>query len=128
MIQFAGSGLSQGRGGLLLQRGLGEFNDDEERGVVRRGDVGDDFAIQFALGSFQALDEAAVSDASFAGGGVDTSLPEIAEGALFHATIAISVLTTMIHGVGSVAIQFGAFEAKAFSRLQHTIAAFAGGW
>jgi hypothetical protein len=36
-------------------------------------------------------------------------------------------LPAMIDGIGGVAIELGAFEAKAFGSLQHPPAAFAGG-
>jgi hypothetical protein len=41
--------------------------------------------------------------------------------------IAVGVLPAVIHGVGGVAIELGALEAEAFRRLQHAVAAFAGG-
>ena len=56
--------LGQNGAGLVLQRVLGNVDDFEERGVVGRGEIRNDLAVEFALGGNQALDETAVSDAS----------------------------------------------------------------
>ena len=62
-----------------------------------------------------------------AGGGVDARLPEIPEGALLSAAVAISVLTPVIDGIGGVAIKFRAAHPEAFGSPDHSGAAFAGG-
>ena len=62
--------LGQNRAGLVLQRVLRDVDDFKERGVVGRGEIRNDLAVEFNFGGNQAFDEAAVSDASGAGGGV----------------------------------------------------------
>ncbi len=121
-----GSGLRD-FGRLGLERVLRELDQLTERNRVRRREIGNDFPVEFALGGLQPFDEATVSNPGCAGRGVDARLPEVTERALLDATIAIGVLPTVIHGIGGVAIKFGAFEAKAFGRLQHTVATFSGG-
>ena len=120
--------LSLGQNGtrLGLERVLREVHDFEERGAVGRGEIGNDFAIKFALGGNQTFDETAVSNASFARGGVDARLPEIAINALLRAAIAVGVLTAVVNGVGRVAVKFGTFETEAFGSRQHSLTAFTG--
>jgi len=103
----------QNGAGLVLQRVLGDVDDFEERGVVGRSEIRNDLAVEFALGSNQAFDETAVSDASGARGGVDARLPEVTIDAFLRAAIAVGVLSAVIDGVGRVAVKFGALEAIA---------------
>jgi len=112
--------------GLGLQRVLRDVHDFKERGVVGRGEIGNDLAVELALGGNQAFDETAVSDTSGARGGIDARLPEIAIDALLGAAVAVGVLTTVIHGVGRVAVKFGALEAEALRGCQHSSTTFAG--
>ena len=118
--------LGQNGAGLVLERVLRDIHDFKECGVVGRSEIRNDFAVEFALRGDQAFDEAAVGDAGFAGGGIDARLPEVAVNALFCAAIALGVLPAVIHGVGSVAVKFGALEAEALGRRQHPFATFAG--
>ena len=116
-----------GLGRFGLERALSKLHQFPEGRGIRGREIGDDLPVKRALGGLQSFDEAAISNARSARGGVDADLPEVAEGALFEAAVAIGVLPTMIHGVGSVAVKLRAFKAKAFRRLEHAIAAFSGG-
>ena len=105
--------LGQNGAGLVLQRVLGNVDDFEERGVVGRSEIRNDLAVEFALGSNQAFDETAVSDASGARGGVDARLPKVTIDAFLRAAIAVGVLAAVIDGVRRVAVKFGALKAEA---------------
>src|SRR5204863_4360518 len=87
---------------------------------------GKNLAVERAFGGFEAFHEAAVGQAGGADGGVDADLPEVTESALLGAAIAVGVLAAVVDGVGRVAIQFGAPQAKAFRGGNHPFAAFAG--
>src|SRR3974390_2645143 len=103
--------LCQGGGGLVFERGLGSVDDFAKRGGIGGGDVGDDLAVEGDFRGLEAFHKSAVGQASFADGGIDARLPEVAEGALFGAAIAVGVLPAMVNGVGGVAVKFAAFEA-----------------
>ena len=107
-----------------LKRGLGDFDDLQKRGVVRGGQFGHDLAVQGHLGGLEAFDQTAVGNAGGAGGDVDTGLPQVAEGAFLAAAVAISVLLAVIHGIGSITIQFRAAHPEAFGGSDHPGAAF----
>ena len=98
--------LDQGRRRLVLQRGFGDVHDFGERGGVGRGDVRQNLAIELAFGRVEAFDKAAVGQTEFANGGVDAGLPEITEGALFAAAIAVGVLPAVVNGVETVPLRF----------------------
>jgi len=118
--------LGQNGAGLVLQRVLGDVDDFEKRGVVGRGEIRNDLAVELALGGDQTFDETAVGDAGGAGGGVDARLPEIAIDALLGAAVTVGVLPAVVHGVGRVAVKFGALEAEALGGCQHSSTTFAG--
>ncbi len=120
--------LRQRGGGFVLQRGLGDVHQLGKRGGVLRGDVGEHFAVERAFGGFEAFHKPAVGQTGGASTGIDADLPKVTERAFLDAAVAIGVLTTVIHGVGGVAVKFGAPQAKAFRGGDHPFAAFAGSW
>src|SRR5262245_14131922 len=101
-----------------LQRVLGNLDEFTKTRVVRRGDVGNDLAIQTHLRGLQSFHESAVSCAGSTGGRVDANLPERAESAFLGLAIAESVLAAMVQRVRGIAIQFGPAHAKAFGGFQ----------
>jgi len=118
--------LDQSRAGFVLERIFGDVGQFIKRSGVGSSDVSDDFAVERALGSLEAFDEAAVGESGRAGGGIDADLPEITELALFAAAVAVGVLPSVIHSVRRVAIQFGTAHPEAFGGADHPGAAFAG--
>jgi hypothetical protein len=85
-----------------------------KRSRVGGRDVGERFAVERDFGGFESFNESAVSDARRACRGIDPNLPQVTEGALFAAAVAIRVLASVINRVGSVAVEFGTPHAKAF--------------
>src|SRR5258708_34406637 len=80
--------LSLGLGGSLgFQGGGGDLEQFRKSGGVRGGHIGKNFAVQRAVGGFQALDEAAVSGGGSAGRSIDADLPQGAKISLFFLAI-----------------------------------------
>src|SRR6478609_10717666 len=98
---------------LGLQRVLGGGDQFIKRAVIRRGDVGEDLAIQTDLRGLQTLHETAVSHARRASSRVDANLPQRAVIALLGLAIAEGVLPAVIERIGGVAIKFAATHPEA---------------
>jgi len=119
---LAGSGL----GSLGLQRIEGDFDQLVKSRGIRGRDIGEDLAIERHLGRLESFHEAAVSGPSRARCRVDADLPQRPEGALFSAAVPVSVLSAVIHSIGSVAIKLRAPHPEAFGGPDHPCPAFAG--
>lgn len=113
--------------GLDFERVVGKFNERGKSRGVRGCQIGNDLAIQGALGGLQTFHETAVSRPGGTGGGVDAYLPKSAECALFGLAITIRVLHSVIERVGRVTIQLGALETKTLGGLDCANPALAGG-
>ena len=125
--RWAAREISTGLLGLGLERALGYFHQLGKSRLILRGYVRQHLAVNLHLGSFQALNKAAVSHVICATTGVDPHVPQRAEGALFIFTITISVLPAMIEGVLGVTVKLAATQPKALGGLEPAFAAFAGG-
>src|SRR4051812_42219709 len=91
-----------------LQSSLRQLDQFLKRCSILRRDVSDDFAVEAALGGFEAFHETAVSHAGSAAGGVDAHLPERTERALLGFAITVGILHTVVECVGGVTIKFRA--------------------
>ena len=112
---------------LGLESTLGGVDQLTKCGGVGCGQVSQDLTVHIDVCGFQALDEAAVSDAGVPSGSVDAKIPKGAEGAFFVFAIAIGVLAPMLDGVLGVAIKLGSAKTEALGGFDHTFASFAGG-
>jgi len=119
---------SSSLGGLGLQRALGDLDQFAKGRIVCRGEVSKDLAVDFNLGRLETFDEPAVGHAHSTRRGVDSNLPQIAEGTLLGAAIAERVLAPVIHCIRSVAVKFGTAHPEAFGGADHPCTAFAGSW
>ena len=77
---------------LRSELGLGLFGERRKSGLVEDGQIGQHLAVHFDGGLLQAVHEAAVGQADFTRGGVDTGDPQGTELALALTTVAVSVL------------------------------------
>src|SRR5690349_20170117 len=92
------------RGGMseAVLRNLGLFSDFHQfpEGLrVGKGQVGQDLPVQLHRGQLQALDELAVGQAVFPGGGVDPRDPEAPEFPLAGLAVAESVVPRALGGL-----------------------------
>jgi hypothetical protein len=113
-----------GLGGFGLKAGLSQFDQFCKGHGVLRSEVRQDLAVYRALSSLEAFNETAVGHACGASCGIDTSLPEGAEGAFLVLTIAIRILHTVVGRVGCVAIKLRAAQAETLGCLDCTYPAF----
>src|SRR5688572_1951660 len=111
---------------LGLQRVLGGGDQVVKGRAIGRGDVSQNLAIQTDLRRFQALHEAAVSNARGARGRVDANLPEGAIIALLGLAIAEGVLPAMIERIGCITVKFAAAHPEALGGFNCPDTAFAG--
>ena len=125
-IKLRNANLPSSLGGFGLQRGLGDFDQLAESGVVSSRKISDDFAVQRDLRSLESFHKSAVGQTGGAGGGVDANLPEHAEIPLLGFAVAEGVLASVIERVGGVTVKFGAAHSKAFGGFDRADAAFAG--
>ncbi len=102
-------------------------DDGREGGGIVDGEVGEDLAIGFDAGGFEAFDEARVGETFGPRGGVDALRPESAELAFAAFAVAVFVGERLADGVLGVAEEFRAESAETLGAQQHAFAAFATG-
>src|SRR5580693_4097185 len=103
----------QSGAGLVLKCVFRDVDQFSKCRCVLRRDISQNFPVERTFRGFQAFHETAVSQAGGTRCGVDSDLPEVAERALFDATVAIGVLAAVVNGIGRVSVKFGALEAEA---------------
>jgi len=102
-------------------------DDGRERRGVLDGDIGEDLAIRFDAGGFQAFDEARVGDALGADGGVDALRPQATELTLAALAVAILVGLRLADSVLGITEEFRAESAETLGSEQHALATLAAG-
>src|SRR3954464_13621829 len=113
---------------LGLQRVLGGGDQFVKCGRIRRGEIGQNLAIQPDLRGLQPSHKTAVSHAGGACGGVDANLPKRAVIALCGLAIAEGVLPAMIERIGGAAVKFAATHPEALGGFNCPDTAFTGSW
>jgi hypothetical protein len=127
ILAAAGQTCGSGFGGFGFKSVLGDADKFGEGGVIRGGEIGEDLTIEFDLGSFESLHEAAVREAGGTRGSIDADLPEAAERTFLGPAVAISVLTAVIKGISRVAIELGAAHPEAFGGAECSFTTSPGG-
>ena len=92
------------------------------------GEVGEDLAVDFDASLVQAVDEAAVGQAEFADGSVDTLDPQSAEIALLNLAVAISLLAGLFDGLARDADGVLAAAVETLGLLEYLVVLGAGSY
>src|SRR5262245_20774885 len=112
-----------GNFGLLrVERGLGLVEDGLETGLVFHREIGEDLAIEFDSGGFEAFHEAAVGQAESTGSRIDTELPKHAEIAFAVLPVAIGVNAGFHDRILGVTEELGTTAAEALGFLDDLLA------